>query len=143
MKLSEHFTFAELTVTATGLTNTPSPNQLIRLSNLAYNLEVVRTALGGLPIEISSGFRSPEVNAAAGGARTSAHLDGDAADITVQGKSNADIITAIVGAKIPFDQLIDENKNGSKWVHVSFAKALRGETLAFNGTNYVRTYLKG
>lgn len=39
----------------------------------------------GIPIRVTSGFRTPEQNAAAGGARDSQHLRGDATDISLRG----------------------------------------------------------
>lgn len=47
-----------------------------------WKLEAMRHALGDVPITISSGFRSYACNSAAGGASTSRHLYGDAADLT-------------------------------------------------------------
>ncbi|AUA08452.1 peptidase M15 [Streptomyces sp. SID8382] len=47
-----------------------------------WKLEAMRHALGDVPITISSGFRSYACNSAVGGASTSRHLYGDAADLT-------------------------------------------------------------
>lgn len=47
-----------------------------------WKLEAMRHALGDVPITISSGFRSYSCNSAVGGASTSRHLYGDAADLT-------------------------------------------------------------
>ncbi|MFF8880992.1 D-Ala-D-Ala carboxypeptidase family metallohydrolase [Streptomyces flaveolus] len=46
-----------------------------------WKLEAMRHALGDVPITISSGFRSRACNDAVGGAATSRHLYGDAADL--------------------------------------------------------------
>lgn len=136
MKLSEHFTLAELTVTTSGLDNTPNQRQWQRLVNTASNMERVRAAVGNVPVTVSSGFRSLAVNARVGGAATSAHIDGDAVDFTVAGMTNAQIIQAVLGCGVPFDQLINENKGAQHWVHISFAPALRGQVLHFDGSNY-------
>ena len=68
MRLSEHFSLNELTNSATaaaqGLPNTPDVEALANLSRLATTiLEPVR-ALLGVPCRVTSGYRSPEVNAA-------------------------------------------------------------------------------
>ncbi|MYU12027.1 peptidase M15 [Streptomyces sp. SID8361] len=47
-----------------------------------WKLEAMRHALGDVPITISSGFRSYACNSVVGGASTSRHLYGDAADLT-------------------------------------------------------------
>ncbi|MEV6109430.1 D-Ala-D-Ala carboxypeptidase family metallohydrolase [Streptomyces sp. NPDC051940] len=46
-----------------------------------WKLEAMRKALGSVPINISSGFRSYSCNSAVGGASNSRHLYGDAADL--------------------------------------------------------------
>ena len=141
MQLSKNFSLAELTKTDTGLDNTPSIGQLSRLKNTANNLEVIRAALGR-PIICDSTFRSLAVNTKVGGAKNSAHLDGDASDIRVPGLTNKDICSIIIKLGIKFDQLIDENKHGVQWVHISFAPALRQQYLVFNDGKYeVHSYV--
>ncbi len=53
-------------------------------------LEAFRAAVG-MPVIIDSAYRCPEHNAAVGGALSSQHLFGLAADIRVNGKSAADL----------------------------------------------------
>lgn len=80
--LSDHFTLEELTRTDTGIPNVPTPRQVDRLRHLAACLEKIKAkALNGLPVIVSSGFRSEAVNRAVGGSPTSDHRNGDAADI--------------------------------------------------------------
>lgn len=57
---------------------------VINLAKLAQRLQVLRDFFG-LPITITSGFRSQEHNAAVGGKPESQHLLGNAADIIVVG----------------------------------------------------------
>jgi uncharacterized protein YcbK (DUF882 family) len=52
-----------------------------RASALAAAFEAVRTAAGGLPITVLSGYRTPEHNRAIGGARHSQHVQGRALDL--------------------------------------------------------------
>lgn len=135
MQLSPHFSLAELTVTHENLDNTPNPAQIAHLRVLASGLELVRKALGK-PMRITSGFRSKEVNAAIGGAVNSAHLSGIAADFVVEGMTNKEICPALIKAGIKFDQVIDEDRNGSQWVHVSFDPSMRQQYLIFNNGTY-------
>ena len=66
MKLSEHFTLQEMTVSQIaarrGWDNTPDADQTANLLRLAAFLEKVRVALGGKPISITSGYRCKKLN---------------------------------------------------------------------------------
>ena len=121
MKLSEHFTLEELTVSETaarkGLDNTPDNDALFNLKRLALFLEDVRTAVGR-GVRINSAYRAPEVNASVGGSKTSQHCKGQAADIRVAGMTPDQVVQAIIAAKLPFDQVIREFDS---WTHVSIA----------------------
>jgi len=77
-------------------------------------LEEVRSLLGK-PIIIDSGFRSPDVNQAVGSTSVSQHLRGCAADFRVPGMTPAEVVEAIHGSDLPFDQLILE----LTWTHIS------------------------
>jgi hypothetical protein len=130
MILSNHFTLEEFTASQSGarsgLDNKPNPSQIAHLMAIAATLEKVRTLLGGAAIHIDSGYRSPAVNALVGGAPTSAHLDGYAADfICPTFGTPYDVACRIRDAKIPFDQLICEYG----WVHISIAPTMRRECL--------------
>jgi len=121
LNLSAHFTLEELTISQNaarlGLDNTPGPDIIANLRRTALGLELVR-ALTGAPIIISSGYRSPLVNKAVGGATKSQHLTGQAADITAPGFGTPEqLVSAIVGSTIPFDQCILEF---GAWCHISF-----------------------
>ncbi|WP_370409983.1 D-Ala-D-Ala carboxypeptidase family metallohydrolase [Streptomyces fradiae] len=78
-----HFSYAELntcnTTWAGGAVSaaTAKSNALRTM----WKLEALRHALGDAPIRVTSGFRSTACNAAVGGASTSRHLYGDAADL--------------------------------------------------------------
>ena len=86
MKLSPHFTLEEMTVSdyaaRLGLDNTPQNEHLMNMRRLAAFLESLR-ALLNKPISINSAYRSPKVNAAIRGSKTSQHCHGTAADIRV------------------------------------------------------------
>ena len=78
-----------------------------------------------VPIHISSGYRSKELNAAIGGASSSQHCQGEAVDIDMDGSpsgvSNADVFKYIKD-NLTFDQLIWEFGSDSNpdWVHASY-----------------------
>lgn len=122
MNLSNHFTLDEFTVSQTaarrGLDNTPTPEALAALHRTALGLEMVR-AMVQAPIIITSGYRSPVVNLAVGGAANSQHTKGEAADIMAPSYGGAaDLVRAIVAhPEIPFDQCILEF---GAWCHISF-----------------------
>lgn len=120
VKLGKYFTLAEFVVTATGLDNTPTPDAIKRLESLVINcLDPLREKLGK-PVHINSGYRSPLVNSnVVGSSTTSQHMVGEAADIHVDGMTNDDLIALIRQMKLPYDQLIDEWRGTSRWVHIS------------------------
>lgn len=123
MKLSDHFTLAELVASQTaarrGLDNTPSAVTIDALRQTAALLERVRTLLGNRPLIVSSGYRSAAVNQVVGGAATSAHVLGCAADFACPAfGSPLEICRAIAASDIAFDQLIHEFR---AWVHIAWA----------------------
>lgn len=142
MRLSEHFTLGELIFSSTaqrlGIDNEPPPNVLGHLYSLAQGLERARFALNGMPIHIDSGYRSPALNAIVGGAKNSAHLDGDAADFICPPFGSPLVIVHFLAVQegFRFDQLIQEGS----WVHISFAPALRGEILTATFKDGKATY---
>lgn len=127
MDISPHFTLEELTHTDTGLPNEPTPDQIKRLIYLAnYALERVRSSMG-VPIKINSGFRSPAVNDAVYGSKTSAHLRGDAADIVPIGIDLTQAYHIIMDDPgLGYDQIIWEAHTTARggvtrWIHLGLA----------------------
>jgi len=129
MKLSEHLDLAEVTRSETakrkGISNEPTPEHLENFKKLAQNIfEPIRKHFG-VPIHISSGYRSKALNTAIGGSLTSQHCSGEAIDIDMDGSSNGvtnKMIFEFIKANLNFDQLIWEfgTKDKPDWVHVSF-----------------------
>ena len=75
-----------------------------------------------IPIIISSGYRSEEVNRKCGGAKGSNHLTGCAVDIKCYGPEQmirmAGILLDIAdGTKRDFDELILEKRGTTYWIH--------------------------
>lgn len=124
-----------------GLDNTPPPSAVENLRELCLNvLQPIRNKWG-LPVVISSGYRSANLNHAVGGSSTSLHLFGQAADIEVPGVSNAELWRFIRG-NLPFDQLIAEYLEADDpragWIHVSYKKfENRKQALSCVGGAYV------
>lgn len=127
MNLSKNFTLSEMTKSETalrrGLNNAPTQDVISALQTLAVNvLQPIRDHYGR-SVKVNSGYRSPEVNAAVGGSRTSDHCKGQAADIEIVGVANADLAKYIED-KLQFTQLILEfytqGVPDSGWVHVSY-----------------------
>ncbi len=124
MKLTKNFTLEELTVTNhRSLDNTPNSSEINNLKRLAEMLEEVKTLLDGKPIMINSGFRSKAVNDAVGSKDSSQHRVGCAADIRVPGLTPDQVVKAIIGSSIAFDQIIREFDS---WTHISVPNSPSG-----------------
>jgi len=124
MLLTPHFTLEELTHTDhRELDNTPNSSEINNLKRLAEMLEEVKTLLDGKPIMVNSAFRSKAVNDAVGSKDTSQHRVGCAADIRVPGLTPDQVVKAIIGSPIAYDQIIREFDS---WTHISVPNAPSG-----------------
>lgn len=122
--MARYFTLGEMcksdTALANNIENTPTDQTTIGRINALMEecLDKVRE-MWGKPIGVNSGYRSPELNRAVGGAKNSQHIKGEAADITTGSKeNNRKLFDLIVASDIPFDQLIDESDY--RWLHISY-----------------------
>ena len=139
----KYFTIKELTksstATAKGLDNTPTPQAVTNLHALVDNvLDPLREAWGK-PIYVNSGYRSPAVNKAVGGAATSQHVTGQAVDITASPKTdNGYLFRLIERLKLPYDQLIWEKGNDQypDWIHISYVDNNRHQKLRYANGKY-------
>ena len=127
LRLSPHFTLAEFVASGIalrhGIDNTPQPEHIENLRALCLNvLEPLRRRFGVL--RITSGYRSPQVNAIAGGAPDSQHLRGEAADIHTGSKEASEKIYEFARKYLTYDQLLLEHirKTGTRWLHVSYRR---------------------
>lgn len=117
-RVSPHFSFAELTVTEhrdflDEQADAP-PQVRANLVRLAVDLlEPARAIVG--PLRVNSGYRCPGLNAAIGGSRTSAHMDGLAADVFPLDMDLRDAFERLAQSGIAFDQLIFEF---GRWIHI-------------------------
>jgi zinc D-Ala-D-Ala carboxypeptidase len=124
MNLSKHVTLAEFenspTATTHGINNKMSESQIASAKLLCENVfEPLRLYLN-IPIRISSGFRSVQLNKMIKGSLTSQHTKGEAMDIKIDAKG-----FYFIKDKLDFDQLIWEfgNDEQPSWVHVSYKKS--------------------
>jgi len=126
-KISEHVSYKEgvhsNTAVRRGFDNTPGPDQLKCMHEVAqYLFEPLREWVGG-PIKINSFFRGEPTNTAIGGSKYSQHMKGQAMDIddTFGKATNAEMYHWIK-ENLDFDQMIWEfgdDKNPA-WVHISY-----------------------
>jgi len=120
IKLSAGFNLDEFTISQAaerrGYNNKPNEQEIDNLTELCSNVLQPLREIIQVPIVITSGFRSFDVNTIVGGASNSQHLEGKAADFIVPSMILADVFN-IVQNQLPFDQLIYEF---GKWIHVSW-----------------------
>ena len=128
----KYFSIKEMTktntATAKGIDNTP--DQTIT-DNLTKLIEAVLDPLRewySKPIIVNSGYRCEALNKAIGGAKSSQHMLGEAADITVGSKEENEKLFDYIKDNLEFDQLI--NESDFSWVHVSYREGrLRKQVL--------------
>ena len=128
MYMTKNLSYFEMIKSSTadrmGVSNEPTTEHVINLVNLCnFILQPVREEFG--PIRISSGYRSPALNAKIGGSGKSQHCNGEAADFESSRISNPKL-AAWIAKNLEFDQLILEFYDGknpnSGWVHCSYKK---------------------
>jgi len=124
--LTKNFGYQEMIKSSTadrlGISNEASREHVINLVNLCnFILQPVREEFG--IIRINSGYRSPALNKAVGGSKTSQHCNGQAADFESFSTPNPDLALWIT-KNLDFDQIILEFYDGvdpnSGWVHCSY-----------------------
>jgi zinc D-Ala-D-Ala carboxypeptidase len=131
MKLSNYLSLAEVTRSDTakrkGISNEPTAEHLENMKTIAVEVFDKVREYFGVPIFVSSGYRSAALNKAIGGSSTSDHNLGRALDLDQDGHgngvTNADVFNYIKN-NLEFDQLIWEfgtDKNPD-WVHVGYRK---------------------
>jgi hypothetical protein len=150
MQLSKNLALAEVmrseTAKRRGISNMPTPEHIENFKLLAENVfQPIRDHFG-VPIILSSGYRSKALNTAVGGALSSQHCTGEAIDIDMDGTTvkNADIFNFIKD-NLNFDQLIWEfgTNDNPDWVHVSYEstgkqrKQILKAVKSGKGTSYV------
>lgn len=125
MNLTKNLTLQEAiksnTATRLGIDNTPPPAIIERMVETAEKIfQPLRDALG--PIRVSSFYRSPELNRAIGGSKSSQHCKGEAIDMQGITATNKMLFDSACELE-EFDQIIWEfgTLEEPDWVHVSYS----------------------
>jgi hypothetical protein len=132
MKLSNYVSLSEVTKSDTakrkGISNEPTPEHLENLKTICTEVfDKVREHFG-VPIYISSGYRSSGLNKAIGGSKNSDHNLGRALDLDQDGRGNGVTnmeVFEFIKDNLEFDQLIGEFQRADgnfEWVHVGYRK---------------------
>jgi zinc D-Ala-D-Ala carboxypeptidase len=130
MKISEHLELSELTrsdnAKRLGINNMPTPEHIENLKKLAERVfEPIRNNFK-VPVFISSGYRSKELNEeTAGSSKTSDHAFGRAIDIDMDNSANGVTNNNIfhwAKDNLKFKQIIAEYPIDGKlsWCHISY-----------------------
>ena len=129
MRLSKNFTYEDFIRSSTaarmGIDNRPKTTEeekevIENLRNLCLEvLQPLRDYVGA-PVHINSGYRCKALNLAVGGVKNSQHSRGEAADIRIASPKQGREWAAWIEDNCRFDQmLLERNKNGGVWLHVS------------------------
>ena len=141
--ISKNFSYREFeeseTAKAQGITNVISSfevrDAIRELTNTV--LQPLRDAWG-LPLHVNSGYRCPKLNAAVGGAATSQHTKGEAADIKAEHPVKLAQLAYDLG--LPYDQMIiyptfvhfSHKLKGTQRRQVLYNKSYKGRRLTTN-----------
>ena len=149
--ITRHVSYKEVIRSGTakrkGIENTPTKRQLVRIRVLCREIfEPLREHLG-VPVFLSSVFRSSELNQSLGGAGNSQHLADNGAAMDLDADIFRDTTNKEIGDFIRntliFDQLIYEDWQGDDyaWIHVSYNEGEnRNEVLVMERINQKPTY---
>lgn len=91
-------------------------------ADLARRISSLLAAYGSRP-SITSGYRTPEANAAAGGAKKSAHLEGKAADFSDRKRKFAEWCTAHTDELVKAGLWMEDPAKTPTWVHLQSRQA--------------------
>lgn len=124
MRLTENFELWEFLKSDTAnyhkIDNTPSPSAQVNLSHLARSLQGFRDYIGK-PLVITSGYRSPALNRAVGGAKNSWHTKGLAADFYCPGLTSHQLWQSFNNYRksLDYDPFIEAIKYSTPRIHVA------------------------
>lgn len=119
------FTYEEMIASSTAkrlrINNTPPPEADANLNTLCNEVLLPVRIQMGVPIIITSGYRSPELNAAVGGVPNSYHIQGKACDIRITGEAFRTMLCELLLQQPKTDLVIWEHKGSSQWIHVQWS----------------------
>lgn len=118
MQLPGGFTLADLTITNTGIDNSPENDQILQnITETADKLAWIRSNIGDFTLY--SAYRNPEVNAKVGGAAGSLHALGKAADLAPTTMSLVDMFSKLIqpGIAEQFGEIAIKPSQGT--IHIS------------------------
>jgi hypothetical protein len=148
MKLSENLTLREVvksnTADRNNISNLPTEEHLENLKIVAERVFQPIREHFGVPIGISSGYRSKALNAAVGGSLSSHHCKGMALDLDADifGKVTNSEIFHYIKDNLEFSQLIWEYGDDLEpnWVHIGYDKDNLSKTVlkAVKGKGYLK-----
>jgi hypothetical protein len=150
MQLSKNLSLAEVirseTAKRKGISNMPTPEHIENFKKLAEKVfQPIRDHFG-VPIHLSSGYRSKALNEAVKGSSSSQHCSGEAIDIDMDGTAIKNVeIFNFIKDNLEFDQLIWEFGTDANpdWVHVSYESTGKQRKMILkavkkgNATSYV------
>lgn len=117
MYLTDHFDMDELEHTDHEVSNECPQHLAGNALRQAQLLEDARVLVG--PLQVSSWYRSNELNKLVGGEPTSYHLDALATDVVPRGNIFSAFKT-LVASGLEYDKIIYE-KRSSEWIHIQSA----------------------
>lgn len=136
-KISKYISYSEATTSQTAvrkkIDNTPTALELSNMEFVAKNVfDKIRDHFG-VPIRVSSFYRSLKLNKEVDGSKNSQHMKGEAIDIQATGNITNAYIFNYVKNNLQFDQLIWEFGNDKEpaWVHVSLSKTKNRKQIIF------------
>lgn len=140
MQLSKNFSLRELTYTKEKDLLAENiyyaMGNFEKLQELAIFAQKIRDLLD-TPMTVSSAVRCPELNIRKNGSTTSQHCKVEAIDFITKKMDLNAAFKKIRESDIKFGQLIiEEDKNGSKWIHISIGT--KCQVLEYKNGKYSR-----
>lgn len=146
MRLTEHFTKEEMEKSSTairlGISNICPTEFVPNMMRVAVHGEKIREHYLS-PVKVTSCYRSPALNNAVGGSKTSAHSSASAMDCAVEGIGVLELCKWCAENIADYDQIIYEfGEDG--WMHIGFTVGTpRKQLLTAVKENGKTVYKKG